>query len=216
MPRPRRALLAALILLAAAALVALACRFVARPAAPYARLPAMSSEIVDLVMLGDSLTDWGHWSALLPGVRLANHGVAGDTTEDVFARLGRVTSLRPRAVALLVGINDLLRGRELPAVAAGIAAIAARLARELPGAVILVQTVFPVAPHLLDAHLIDDTNARLSAALAGHGVRLIDVSAGMRQAPAEWLAEDGLHLSFEGYQRWAVALRPHVDAALGR
>jgi hypothetical protein len=36
-----------------------------------------------VVMLGDSLTEWGDWSALLARGDVENHGVAGETLDEV-------------------------------------------------------------------------------------------------------------------------------------
>jgi hypothetical protein len=36
-----------------------------------------------VVMLGDSLTEWGDWSALLARGDVDNHGVAGETLDEV-------------------------------------------------------------------------------------------------------------------------------------
>jgi lysophospholipase L1-like esterase len=69
------------------------------------------------------VTDAGEWAELLelgPDVRVANRGIAGDTTDDVLARLSSVTRLEPRVVALLIGVNDLLQGEDVSHVASGV------------------------------------------------------------------------------------------------
>src|SRR5829696_483482 len=64
----------------------------------------------EIVMLGDSLTDWGNWNELLPGLSLINRGIAGDTSAGVITRLGEIIQRKPNVVALMIGVNDILQG----------------------------------------------------------------------------------------------------------
>jgi acyl-CoA thioesterase-1 len=67
------------------------------------------------IAFGDSLTEGygaseGHdYPTLLGrklGVRIHNHGVAGETTVDAMNRLNRMTALKPQVVLLCLGGND--------------------------------------------------------------------------------------------------------------
>jgi hypothetical protein len=62
-----------------------------------------------LVMLGDSHIDLARWYELL-GCSVANHGIGGDTTAGVLARIDDVIALQPKHVVIMVGVNDVLRG----------------------------------------------------------------------------------------------------------
>ncbi len=71
-----------------------------------------------IVCLGDSLTygfglrrgeDWVSLAALATGHRMINKGICGDTTGGMLARFGSdVLNLRPDAVILMGGANDIL------------------------------------------------------------------------------------------------------------
>ncbi len=61
----------------------------------------------DIVMLGDSLTEWGNWHELVPEFRVINRGIAGDTSFGVLGRLQEVIDRRPKVVFVMVGTNDL-------------------------------------------------------------------------------------------------------------
>src|SRR5215204_5079630 len=68
-----------------------------------------------LVFLGDSITQgWGdNIGNSLPGVKVANRGISGDTTRGVLIRLQEdVLALNPAAVVLLIGTNDLEEGAD--------------------------------------------------------------------------------------------------------
>ena len=64
----------------------------------------------DLVMLGDSVTDHGRWSELLP-YRVANRGIGRDT---VAMAGSRASKLPEGPILIMLGINDLRRGRTVP------------------------------------------------------------------------------------------------------
>ena len=64
----------------------------------------------DVVMLGDSITEGADWPALLPGVRVHNHGIGGDDTDGVLRRLALVTDRRPGKVFVMIGTNDIGKG----------------------------------------------------------------------------------------------------------
>ena len=38
----------------------------------------------DIVMIGDSITDYAEWSELFPNKKIANRGIGGDTTKGVY------------------------------------------------------------------------------------------------------------------------------------
>ncbi|MDF2154419.1 SGNH/GDSL hydrolase family protein [Vibrio sp. CAU 1672] len=66
---------------------------------------------VDVVMFGDSITEWGPWHDALPFLTLANRGLAGDTTAGMRQRLSTTKVCKPKLVCVMAGINDLAQGR---------------------------------------------------------------------------------------------------------
>ena len=177
------------------------------------QLEALGAEGATMeVFLGDSVTDFGEWSELL-GRPVANRGIAGDTTEDVLARLPAVLAVRPRQVYLMIGINDLLRGDPVDQVAARHADIVARLRA---GGIdrVVVQALLPINPGLARVSLDNPTIAAFNAKLPG----AVDVATGLRNPAGELDARftlDGLHLNGPGYRAWADALLalPRTDAS---
>ncbi len=169
----------------------------------------------DVVLLGDSLTEWADWVALLGDASLRNRGIAGDTVEGVQRRLDPIIAARPRMIVLMIGINDLLNSATPQAVLAGLRVLIARIRAEAPATRLLVLSLLPVEPHAIGVR---------------HNPRVAAVNSGLapiaREAGAEWLdlwpllggdagldrryTYDGLHLNGEGYGVWAEALRPHL------
>ncbi|HAV2436445.1 hypothetical protein KFU66_07190 [Escherichia coli] len=60
----------------------------------------------DVVMLGDSITARAEWSELLPDVSVANRGIGGDEIQYMALRLGSVLSVSPKVVFIMGGVND--------------------------------------------------------------------------------------------------------------
>ena len=63
---------------------------------------------IEIMMLGDSITDEGEWSELWEKV-VQNRGISGDTTTGV---LDRLYTLNPntKRVFIMIGVNDIMRG----------------------------------------------------------------------------------------------------------
>ena len=63
---------------------------------------------IEIMMLGDSITDEGEWSELW-GKVVQNRGISGDTTSGV---LDRLYTLNPntKRVFIMIGVNDIMRG----------------------------------------------------------------------------------------------------------
>ncbi len=162
-----------------------------------------------LSMLGDSLTDWGDWNELLER-EVANHGIAGDTIAGARRRLGAALAERPRVLALLIGINDLLNGASAPAAADAILDLAREVRQRAPETRLLVQSLLPTGGlyGALNAQ-VDEINARLAAAADEIGYGYVEVNEALRGSDGNIdprYTTDGVHLSRAGYRAWAEVL----------
>ncbi|AXK48154.1 lipolytic protein [Aliarcobacter trophiarum LMG 25534] len=63
---------------------------------------------IEIMMLGDSITDEGEWSELW-GKTVQNRGISGDTTSGVLDRLYTINPNTKR-VFIMIGVNDIMRG----------------------------------------------------------------------------------------------------------
>lgn len=165
------------------------------------------SGMPEIVMLGDSLTEWGNWHELVPGFRVVNRGIAGDTSSGVLDRLQEVIDRRPEMVFVMVGTNDI--GLQVPPenVLRNLREIVTRLR---------AASIVPVAQSILfrggwpqaDNAAIAAVNAALADFCAAQGVRFLDLNAAM--APNGRLSDemtyDGLHLTAAAYRVWRDAV----------
>lgn len=107
---------------------------------------------IDLLLLGDSITDWwvqnpdnqAMFDKYFGGIRTANFAIAGDTTQGVLWGLhnGEGQGFQPKAVMLMIGTNN-TGGYSAPEIAEGIGAVVLELRRDFPDAKILLLAIFP-------------------------------------------------------------------------
>lgn len=178
----------------------------AHPAAPDSILFVGSSSI----RLWDLKASW-------PGEALVNHGFGGSLLADTVHFFDRIVApIRPRAIVVYAGDNDIAKGRDAAAVASSFQALVEKRDRALPGVPLIY---IPIKPSIKRWELwpeMKKANDRIAAlCVAGDALYLADTAAvmlkGTEGAPApEWFAADGLHLSPKGYQSWTET----VSAAL--
>jgi lysophospholipase L1-like esterase len=181
---------------------------------------------VDLMFVGDSITEgWQDplWQHYFGQFRPANFGIGGDQTGNLLWRLQRapLRLLHPRAIVLLVGVNNLNLGPETPAqAAAGVAAVLATLRQNYPDAKILLNGVFPYK-HLASSEQrvqVRELN-RLIAALGderqvtfrNYGPLFLDAHGDISPE----IMADFLHLTPKGYQIWGDAMLPDIRKLMG-
>lgn len=185
---------------------------------------------VDVLFVGDSITEgweWNegeHWKKHFVPLHVANFGIGGDKTQNVLWRLdhGSVGVLQPKVVVLLIGTNNFGHDNAAAAdVARGVEAVVAKLRAAFPAAKLIVHGVFPCdpSPKAEIRGRVAAVNAQLRNLDGRDGQVLFrDVGPLFLEAdgsisPA--VMPDGLHLSPEGYRRWASVLAPLVRELLG-
>lgn len=154
-----------------------------------------------VIFLGDSLTEYPEWRDLL-GCPVENQGIPGDTTAGVLRRIGSVPP--GSTVYLMIGVNDLAKHLPLKDVEVHLA----QIVRGLSGRRLIVEST------LLTRASINPQVAALDAfasRLCAHdgSCRYLDLNHIL--APDGSLSArntlDGVHLTPEGYNLWATALK---------
>jgi len=168
-----------------------------------------------VVFLGDSITqEWKGLGAAFPGVKIANRGISGDTSRGVLIRLQEdVLALKPTAVVLLVGTNDLEEGATPETVVGNLKLILRALkSHNAAMPVILCQVMPSSATMKRPSDQIQAINALYMAAVNNDAqVIPLDTWRLFADANGDALADefpDLLHPNERGYAKWAAALRP--------
>jgi lysophospholipase L1-like esterase len=177
---------------------------------------------IDVLFMGDSITDWwdsdrapyngikvfeeyfGNW-------KIANFGIAGDTTQGVLYRLrdGEGEGYKPRVIMLLIGVNN-TRTNSAPEIAEGIGAIVTDLQQRFPTGKILLLGIFPYRdaddPVRTEIKFI---NSKISQLHDGEQVHFLDIGHifldEYDNIPTSFMS-DKLHPTEEGYKLWAEAI----------
>jgi lysophospholipase L1-like esterase len=168
-----------------------------------------------IVMLGDSLTEGGPWRELTGCPSVVNRGIGGDTTKGVLGRLDEVFKLQPRAVFVMIGVNDISLGVPQETTIHNFRAILDRL--ENSNTRSFVTYILPVAATYRKRRMNEEISA-LNLALAGlvagrSNVTAIDLRPLVRDSAGyldEKFSYDGLHLSPMGYEVWRDAIAPSI------
>lgn len=151
-----------------------------------AKLAEARSRPVDLVWLGDSITQfwetagpepWRDYAAVWKyfyGDRNAlNLGFTGDNTAHLLWRMqnGELDNLHPRAIVILIGANNMGRVRwTAPQSVAGIEAVLAECRRRLPSARILLLGILPSIRNDYVTRTTARVNHTLQQEYGGHRV----------------------------------------------
>jgi hypothetical protein len=180
-----------------------------RPPLYLARMSLFASSTgeADIVMLGDSITQFGEWAELFPHARIMNRGIEGDTTEGILDRLDEVIARKPKLVLLMIGINDLLLGVDPDVIAGKVHSIVARL--DAIGTRVVLQSTLPVQDNVRVNSRVQALNLLLRSL---PGVAFVDLRPMLAPSGA-LLADytvDGIHLKGSAYLIWRDIIGPII------
>ncbi len=187
---------------------------------------------IDLLFLGDSITDgWrgrgsAVWNRFYAPRRAANFGIGGDRTEHVLWRLnqGELEGLKPKVVVLMIGTNNTGKEKDgrprntIPEIIEGVTAVVAEIRTRLPDSKILLLGIFPRGniddPQRGQVAVINTALAKLDD---GRKVKYLDIGPEFLEADGTLprsIMPDLLHPNEQGYQIWAAAMNPSLDALM--
>lgn len=187
---------------------------------------AKETKSAPVIFLGDSITQaWEGggketWQKEFAALGALNLGVSGDRTEHVLWRLQQapITHLEPKVVVLLIGTNNLGHGTSnAEQTLAGVQKVIATLREQAPNATLLVCEIFPRGERI---NAMRGDIAQVNQVLRGQA----DDRTKVLGFSDRWVRADGtisrdimpdfLHLSKQGYEQWAAAVKPAIEAAL--
>ncbi len=185
------------------------------------QLKAANREQAKVVFLGDSITDaWRmspsykeHFSAYAP----LNLGISGEYTQNLLWRIdhGALDGLSPKAVVIMIGVNNLGGGFSAQQTANGVRAVLAAVQGKLPGVPILLLSILPAgeSPDATLRKKVIETN-ELIAKMQVPGVTVVDIGSILLEPDgtiSKSILRDFLHPTEAGYVRLGDALAPHLQ-----
>lgn len=187
----------------------------------FATLPPLTSS--DIVMFGDSHTEFGDWQAYFPQYsNIHDRGIIGDDAGGMINRLSQVCSHCPKAIFFECGANDLSHGLTASRVASDVLRVVDRIRKACPHTKLYVQGVFPINEDFGrwkalkgKTNVIPIINNKLRQGCKARGVTYIDLFSLFKEPHSnkmrKEICKDGLHLLPEGYQIWVKAITPYID-----
>lgn len=190
---------------------------------------------IDVIFLGDSITfGWRNegakvWDEYYGKRHAVNFGIGGDRTQHVLWRVlnGNLDGLArpkaghaPRLVVLMIGTNNSNGDDNTAAeIGAGIKACVAAVREKLPETRVLLLSVFPRGEKPNPQREKNAEASRIASGAADNksvfgmdiGAKFLEPDGTLTRA----VMPDLLHLSEEGYRRWAAAIEPRVREVLG-
>ncbi len=181
-----------------------------------------------VVFMGDSITDGWRLNEYFPDHDFVNRGISGQMTDQMLGRFeADVIALRPVAVIILGGTNDLWRGTSVAAIANNIRMMCT-LAQAY-GIKVLLSSVLPVSDYHKNVNpdyertprrrpeQIRELNRWLESFCAQHGYRFVDYYSEMVDASGFLkpdLSDDDLHPNTKGYRIMAPVALTAIEGAV--
>ncbi len=181
----------------------------------------LTKENADIIFLGDSIT--AGWNNEIMKSKFAKYktmqiGIGGDQTQNVLWRTENSTldQINPKLIILMIGTNNISAGYTVNQIAAGNEAILKAIEKKNPKTKILLLGIFPRGKAISEP--LNDKIKKINALLAKMAdekrVYYLDIGKELIETDgtiSRKIFRDGLHLSKEGYVRWADAILPTVD-----
>jgi lysophospholipase L1-like esterase len=169
---------------------------------------------VSVVMLGDSLTEGAQWAEITGCPYLANRGIVADDSAGAASRVHEIAKLKPSAVFLMIGVNDVASGVPTATIVENTQQIINVLTGA--GARVYLTLVLPAGESYKRQinSKVDELNAAYREIGQQPNVSLVDFRSAMRTQAGflrNDLTLDGIHLTPDGYRVWRDAIEPFVE-----
>jgi lysophospholipase L1-like esterase len=155
------------------------------------------------------LTEWFDWQKRFPQHHVINAGLSGETAEGLLERIPNLAfKENPDFIFLMTGANNIvMEDYDIDGV---MEKIVSRLSQRFKSALIVVQSILPMALDWVKNPDIEDLNNRIKLTAEKAGAQYLDVYSRFfsenKTIHRDYLLDDGVHLSDKGYDVWAKAV----------
>ncbi|NLO72182.1 MAG: sialate O-acetylesterase [Porphyromonadaceae bacterium] len=172
----------------------------------------------DVVFVGNSITNGAEWFELFNNKYIKNRGISGDTAEGVLDRIEVITEGKPKKIFLMIGVNDLIRGKSPDSVVITIEKIVLKIKQDTPKTKLYIQSVLPTnrnfKENVVAQGSVRGMNERLMKIATEHQVFYIDLFSHFKAEHNDAInpkySNDGLHLLGDGYLLWKKLITKYV------
>lgn len=177
----------------------------------FKNLPKQKGEII---FLGDSITDICEWNELFKNSLIKNRGISGDTTYGILNRLEDIVSSKPSKIFIMVGINDIGKGKSTEEIIKNYKSILNRIKKSSPSTDIYVESVLPINKDIFNTSTKEEEiialNDSLKKLCASYNIKYIDlyslfIAEGNKLNPK--YTTGGIHINGTGYAIWREVIK---------
>lgn len=179
----------------------------------------------EIVFIGDSITDLYHLDDYYDlDHKVYNRGIGGDVTEGVLKRLDvSLYALKPKAIVLMIGIND-INGGKSEGLVERYEKIVKEIKTNLPDAILYCMSILPLNDKVEEYstvkykktnEIVVNTNEEIKKITEKYDLvnyldlyTLVNTSEGLNKD----YSDDGIHLNHNGFVIWTNLLKPYLEA----
>lgn len=169
---------------------------------------------VDVVFLGDSLTEGYNLQRYYPDLKTFNRGIGGETTFGLENRLQvSVFDVQPKVAVMLIGGNNLTTMFD------NYETLLIKLRDNLPNTKIIICSLTAFGREFARYNpVVEESNVRIEALAAKYGYGFVNLYEPLFNKATNEIYEEytkeGVHLTRQGYEVVTATLSPAVYAAL--
>jgi lysophospholipase L1-like esterase len=166
----------------------------------------------EVVFIGDSISESAQWEDLFPALKIANRGIAGDTSEGVLERIDSILATNAKKAFIMIGINDFLYDASVHSVFENYKKIIEKMhSRGIKVYVVSTIMAGKRASWLNDS--IKLLNNKLAVLVAKNEyLTYVDLNTSLAENSllGEQFSEDGIHLNAKGYYIWRENIKQYL------
>ena len=173
------------------------------------------------LFLGDSITDYYDLDKYYEDLPVVNSGISGNVTNDILNNMkGRVYKYNPSKVFLLIGTNDLQKGKDKEEIVNNIKEIIENIKENRSYAEVYLESIYPVDEEGISSGKrknkdIREINKELKEYCSDNNIKFIDMYKELVSDEEDNLnrdyTEDGLHLNDAGYEIVTGVIKKYLD-----
>lgn len=179
----------------------------------------------NIVFFGDSITSGYKIEEFYPKNNVINSGTSGDTTENLLERMEDVYKYNPSKVFILIGINDLNRGKSIDEITKNIQKIINNIKANRKYTKIYIESVYPINRNVFEEKdysfnekinndIIKELNNKIKILCKENKIQYIDVYNSLLDNDGnlkDIYTNEGLHLSDLGYFKVTTSLNKYIN-----
>jgi lysophospholipase L1-like esterase len=170
---------------------------------------------MNILFLGDSLIEYFDWQQRFAGHKVGNFGNAGESVQGLLSRVMMIGESFAEAdmIFIMSGINNIAMGDD--DFIGFYKVIIERLKSAYPSADIIANSLLPVNMDFINNDIVKKVNESLLALTKETGIKLLNIHDRFVDTKGrvikEYLLEDGVHVSNEGYAVWSRAVEEIIN-----